>query len=158
MNARPMNKNEARELFFRWLAVNNPALYAPVATQLKSAQRLAGLDGWADTLVSALTTVGTAYVAKKTADKQLSAQKKAADADRATALQAELLNVNLQRAQAGLPPVDANGRVVASASLPALPTYSQASVAARAQDFLGSVPTVVYLAGAVLVVYLLARK
>lgn len=152
-----MNKNEARELFFRWLAQTSPALYAPVASELRGA-RLAGFDGWADTLVSALTTVGTAYVAKKQADKQLSAQKKAAEADRAAALKSELLAVNFQRAQAGLPPVDADGRVLASASLPALPTYSQALSAANAQNFFASVPTWAYLAAGAAVVFLLVRK
>lgn len=128
-----MKTEDSRVLFFRWLAANHPRIYLPVAKQLAAHAALGDLEGWADTLVSALATVATAVVAKKTADRQMDAQKKqllSEQAQRDAELKATLLSINLQRAQSGLPPVDANGNVVAASSLPGLPSQTQAVRAA----------------------------
>lgn len=128
-----MKAEDSRVLFFRWLAANHPRIYLPVAKQLSSHAALGSLEGWGDALVSALATVATAVVAKKTADKQMDAQKKqllSEQAQRDAELKATLLSINLQRAQSGLPPVDLNGNVVAASSLPGLPTQTQAVRAA----------------------------
>lgn len=128
-----MKADDSRVLFFRWLAANHPTIYLPVARKLASSAALGDLEGWADTLVSALATVGTAVLAKKASDAQVAAQKKQLEAEdkaRADQLKATLLSVNLQRAQSGLPPVDGNGNVIAASSLPNLPTPTQAVRAA----------------------------
>lgn len=136
-----MKANDSRILFFRWLAANHPKIYLPVAKRLAAEARLGDLAGWADTLVSALATVATAVVAKKTADRQMDAQKKqllSEQAQRDAELKATLLSINLQRAQSGLPPVDEHGNVVSSSSLPSLPTSVQAQAAASSSgNFFG---------------------
>lgn len=130
-----MSVRDNRLIFFRWLAANHPTLYAPVAREVSSSPQMAGL-GWVDTLINAVVQVGGAVMAKKQADKNVKAANKQAEADRAAQLKAELLSVNLQRAQAGLPPVDENGRVLQSAQVPALPTPIQAARAAAGPNWL----------------------
>jgi hypothetical protein len=157
-----MNAQNSQVLFFRWLAVNHPTLYAPVAKKLALGS-LGDLSGWVDTLVSAIATVGTAVIAKKQSDKQISAQKKADAQAREDALKAELLSINLQRAQAGLPPVDMNGSVIPQTALPTLPTPQAAYAAAQragspVASFIDSVPVWAWLAGGAVVVFLLVRK
>lgn len=159
-----MNAQNAQVLFFRWLAKTHPTIYAPVARRLALGS-LGDLAGWVDTLVTALATVGTAVIAKKQADKQISAQKAADAQARADAIKSELLNINLQRAQAGLPPVDQNGNVIPQAALPALPTPQAAYAAANAaasrdsfSNFFSSVPTWAWIAGAGVLALVLLRK
>lgn len=158
-----MNAQNAQVLFFRWLAQNHPRVYAPVARKLALGS-LGDLSGWVDTLVSAIATVGTAVLAKKQSDKQLSAQKKADAQARADAIQAQLLDINLQRAQAGLPPVDANGNVIPAAALPTLPTpqaayaAAQSSALSRSGSFLDSVPSWAWIAGGAVVVLLILKR
>ena len=150
-----MNATDNRTRFFLWLSRSHPGIYAQVANELRAAR----LGGWADTIVNAIATVGTAVMAKKQADKQISAQKKADDAARADQLKTALLQVNLQRAQANLPPVDANGQVIPQASLPAvLPTQAQAYAAADRQEFFAAVPWYVWAGGAAVVALLLLRR
>lgn len=132
-----MNVRENRVLFFRWLAAKHPKLYAPVAAEVNAAPSMADL-GWIDTLISAIAQVGGAVMAKKVADKNArvaSAQAQSDAAARADALKVELLNVNLQRAQAGLPPVDEYGHVIQSAQVPGLPTNAQAYAAAQGPNW-----------------------
>lgn len=157
-----MNKQNAQVLFFRWLAVNHPRVYLPVSKKLALGS-LGDLAGWVDTLVSAIATVGTAVMAKKQADKQISAQKKADQAAREDALKAELLRVNLERAQAGFPPVDQNGNVIPQAALPTLPTPQAALANAQREassvsSFVDSVPTWAWLAGGAFVLFLVLRR
>lgn len=159
-----MNKQNSQVLFFRWLAKTHPRIYAPVARRL-ALGALGDLDGWVDTLVSALATVGTAVIAKKAADKQISAQKAADAQTRADALKAELLQINLQRAQQGLPPVDQNGNVIPQSALPTLPTPQAAYAAANAagardsfSNFFSSVPTWAWIAGAGVLALVILRK
>lgn len=152
-----MNAQNSQVLFFRWLAVNHPRLYAPVARHL-ALGALGDLEGWADTLVTAIATVGTAFLAKKQADKQLSAQKAADAQARSDAVKAQLLEINLQRAQAGLPPVDQNGNVISASALPTLPTPQAAYAAAQSRgSFFDSVPTWAWLTGGAVVVYLILK-
>lgn len=159
-----MNAQNAQVLFFRWLAKTHPRVYAPVARKLALGS-LGDLAGWVDTLVSALATVGTAVIAKKQADKTISAQKAADAQARADAIKSELLQINLQRAQQGLPPVDQNGNVIPQSALPTLPTPQAAYAAANAastrdsvSNFFSSVPTWAWIAGAGVVALLLLRK
>lgn len=129
-----MNVRENRLIFFRWLAANHPKIYAPVAREVSGAPQMAGL-GWVDTLINAIAQVGGAVMAKKAADKNASSAKKAAEADAAARVKTELLSINLQRAQAGLPPVDEYGRVIQSAQVPGLPTPTQAYAAAQGPNW-----------------------
>lgn len=159
-----MNAQNAQVLFFRWLAKTHPTVYAPVARKLALGS-LGDLAGWVDTLVTALATVGTAVIAKKQADKQISAQKAADAQARADAIKTELLNINLQRAQAGLPPVDQNGNVIPASALPTLPTPQAAYAAANSaatrdsvSNFFSSVPTWAWVAAGGVVLFLIVRK
>ena len=132
-----MNVRQNRVLFFRWLAANHPKLYAPVAREVADVPAMGAL-GWVDTLINAIAQVGGAVMAKKAADKNAKTASKAAESEaaaRADALKTELLNINLQRAQAGLPPVDEYGRVIQSAQVPALPTVAQAVQAAQGPNW-----------------------
>lgn len=130
-----MNVRQNRELFFRWLAANHPKLYAPVAAEVSAAPAMGEL-GWVDSLINALAQVGGAVMAKKVADKNAKTASKEAAAARADSLKSELLNINFQRAQAGLPPVDEYGRVLTSAQVPGLPTTAQAYQAAQGPNWL----------------------
>lgn len=159
-----MNAETNRLAFFRWLAKTHPGIYAPAAPMLAKGPGLSGLGGWADTIVNALATVGSAVLAKKVADKQVSAQTKADSAARADALAAQLLQINFQRAQAGLPPVDANGNVIPGSSLPPLPSVSQAVARVpagypyAAPSIFDSIPLWGWLAAGGVVVLLTLRK
>jgi hypothetical protein len=158
-----MNVRQNRELFFRWLAKNHPVLYAPVAREVSGAPGMGAL-GWVDSLINAIAQVGGAVMAKKAADKQSDAAKKQAANDaaaRADALKVELLNINLQRAQAGLPPVDEYGRVLQSAQVPALPSPAHAAQVAQSYAAYASINwPIVAGAGAagLLALYLLSRR
>lgn len=154
-----MNAQNAQVLFFRWLAKTHPKIYAPVAKPL-ALGGLGDLAGWVDTLVSSLATVGTAIIAKKQMDKQVSAQKSADAQARADALKTELLSINLQRAQAGLPPVDMNGNVIPQSALAPLPTPQAAYYAAQTSGgfSFSSVPVWAWLAGGAVVALLVLRR
>lgn len=156
-----MNAQNAQVLFFRWLAKTHPRVYAPVARQLALGS-LGDLSGWVDTLVNALATVGTAVIAKKQADKQISAQKAADAQARADAIKSELLRINLERAQQGMPPVDQNGNVIPASALPTLPTpqaaYAAAQSSASSGNFLSSIPTWAWVAGGAFVVFLIIKS
>lgn len=120
-----MNVETAKIQYLSWLAQAYPLLYGRVVAiaQQKDMERgLSGLEGWLDTLVTAAVAVGGTLMAKKQADQAASLQKKQQAAD----LAATLLQVNTQRAQSGLPPVDANGRVIPGAQLPVPAALSSA--------------------------------
>ena len=116
-----MTRDQAQAQYIAWLAREQPLVYERVVAVAKKSlidRKLSGLgalSGWLDTLVTAAVAVGGTLIAKKQADQAASIQKKQQAAD----LQLALLNVNTQRAQAGLPPVDINGNVIPSKSLPA---------------------------------------
>lgn len=118
-----MTADAARVLYLRWLAKAHPADFARVKPTLERS-RLGEL-GWIAALVNAVVQVGGAVLQKKQADKALSLQKKtiaaedaAAKQDRDNAFKLALLDANTKRAQLGLPPVDAQGNSIPSASLP----------------------------------------
>lgn len=148
-----MTSEQAKLNYLRWLSRADPQMFA---MGLSVADRALGdydtLEGWADTIVNAVVTVGGAVLAKKQADAQLAMQKKqmqldaqAADAARQDALRVTLLQTNMQRAQAGMPPIDINGNVIPSSQLPQLPATA-ATPAMMSTS--GSIPSWVWLAGA----------
>ncbi len=120
-----MNPDVARLDFLRWLSRFDPKMYA-----LATRPQVVGLSGlgWINFVVQAVAAVGGAVMAKKQAKKAEALQKKAlaaqiaeSEAARKDALKVALLDVNTKRAQAGLPPVDENGKVIGQAQLPAAP-------------------------------------
>lgn len=167
-----MSAQENQVTYMRWLAVHHPALYNDairnaVASEI-SARQLGYLDedeqlGWINFVVQAVATVGSAVIGKKQIDKQVGVQKKAlalsdaqASADRAQAAQIKLLEVNTDRAQRNLPPVDIRGVVINPASLPlpaALRPYSTASA-----TWLPGVPNYVTIGAGGALAFLLARR
>lgn len=150
-----MTPTAAQIAYLKWLASRHPALYRRAISNVPTDITLGSL-GWINFVVQAIATVGSAVIAKKQVDKQVSLQKKAlqlsdaqAAADRQQAAQLALLEVNTKRAQAGEPPVDINGNVVNTARLPtpsALAPYTSTS-----GTIIPGVPNIVtYLGGALL--------
>ncbi len=133
-----MNPDVARLNYLRWLSRFDPKLYRVAMIQPKTG--LSGL-GWINLVIQAVAAVGTAVMQKKQGDKAAKLQSKAIAADQAAqeaarkdALKVALLDINTKRAQAGLPPVDENGKTIGAAQLPPVPSslaplYSQAGVA-----------------------------
>lgn len=120
-----MNADRARLDFLRWLSAFDPALYRRAMAQPRSG--LSGL-GWINLVIQAVAAVGSAVMAKKQGDKAAKLQAKAIAADQAAqeaarkdALKVALLDINTTRARAGLPPVDADGKVIGQAQLPPAP-------------------------------------
>jgi hypothetical protein len=113
-----MNVNDNRMLFLRWVAKTHPQIFAQTSALVTRENLLGELSGWGEAIVAAIGTIGSTLIAKKAADSKNSAEAKANAANNAAALQTQLLQVNLQRAQAGQPPVDINGKVIPGASLP----------------------------------------
>lgn len=113
-----MTANDNRMLFLRWVAKTHPEIFARTSALVTRENLLGELEGWGEAIVAAIGTIGSTLIAKKAADNKASAEAKANAANNAAALQTQLLQVNLQRAQAGQPPVDINGNVIPGASLP----------------------------------------
>lgn len=115
--------DRAQVTYLRWLAKEHPDTFARVAApSLRS--NLNGL-GWIAALANAVLQVGSAVVQKKQSDKAFKLQRETikvqdaqAAAERAQSFKLALLDVNTKRAQAGLPPVDAQGNPIASDTLP----------------------------------------
>jgi hypothetical protein len=130
-----MTKDQAQINFLRWVAVAHPDLYARVAQKHLTTARLGSL-GWIQ-IVNAVLQLGSAALQKKQADDQLKLQKKTLKvqdeqlaADRANALKIALLDINAKRAANGLGPVDLQGNLIQSQSLPmpsALAPYAKAA-------------------------------
>lgn len=116
-----MNTDRAQLDYLRWLSGHAPALFERLKPRFKSSL---GDLGWIQAIVQVVAAVGSAVMAKNQQKKQEKAQKKAqaemnAESARvAKELADTLVQVNTQRAQRGLPPVDAQGNVIASAALP----------------------------------------
>lgn len=167
-----MSKQENQVLYMRWLAKNHPALYVDAVQKSQlaeaQAQALGYLDegeglGWINFLVQAIATVGSAVVGKKQVDKQVALQKKAlalsdaqATADRVQAAQLKLLEVNTDRVQRGLPPVNLQGQPVAASSLP-LPNALKPYTTASAPIIPGVPDWATYSAGGVLALLVAKR-
>lgn len=115
--------DRAQVTYLRWLAKEHPETFHKIAApSLRS--NLNGL-GWIAALANAVLQVGSAVLQKKQNDKAFKLQKQTlavqdaqVAADRAQSFKLALLDVNTKRAQAGLPPVDAQGNPIASQTLP----------------------------------------
>lgn len=138
----------AQAQFIVWLKASHPDVYAKFAAPILSGTQkqlngLGTLGGFADvikSIVSGASSVVNSVVqnapAIATAYSQTQAQLAAA----------QLIKTNAERAQQGLPPIDASGN-----------TYS-ASYYDRASGMFGSVPVYVWGAGALLLGFLLFRR
>lgn len=148
-----MNADRARLDYLRWLSRFAPKLYADAMRQERSG--LSGL-GWINLVIQAVAAVGSAVMAKKQGDKAAKLQAKAIAADQAgqeaarrDALKVALLDINTKRAQSGLPPVDADGKVIGQAQLPPAPAnlaplYAQAGATVPVASESSNLP--IYLA------------
>jgi hypothetical protein len=121
-----MTREQNQIGYLKWLAANHPRTFRDTMLRVQASMPLAGLGqlGWLNFVIQAIATVGSAVAQKKQVDKQVSLQKKAlalsdaqASADRVQAAQIELLHVNTERAAAGLPPVDLQGKPVNTGAL-----------------------------------------
>jgi hypothetical protein len=146
-----MNPTTAQIAYLKWVAQAHPDIYARArALAANRTDQLGALGGWVDSLINLVGQVGSEVLKKKASDKVASTQAKS---DKA-AVQLALLQANTQRVAAGLPPVDINGNVVATAQLPAPrpPGYAPVSSA----TLIPGVPNAVtYVGGAVAVLLLL---
>jgi uridylate kinase len=151
-----MKPSEAKELYLRWLAQAQPRLFERTLAVAKSQVRLGSLAGWVDTLVNAAVAVGGTLLAKKQADQAASLKKKQQDAD----LQIQLLQLNTQRAQAGLAPVDINGKVIPSASLPQVAAISNpaTAIAQASQKISATLPWIFGGVATLVALYLVVRR
>lgn len=133
-----MNADVARLDYLRWLSKFSPSIYREVTKP--QAVKL-GTLGWINFVVQAVLAAGSLVMQNKQADKanklakqQIKNEAAANEAARKDALKVALLDTNTKRAQAGLPPVDENGRVIPQSQLPAAPAnlapYYQQSGAA----------------------------
>lgn len=167
--------SEATEVtYLRWLAKEHPDIYRVAiqhATEAQTTARELGyIDeyddgegfGWLNFVIQAAAMAVSAVGQKKAIDKQVSLQKKAlalsdaqAAADREQQLKLKLLDVNTERAKAGLPIVGLDGKPIVPSTLPvpaALKPYTSA-----APTWIPGVPNVV-TGGAALLVILLAKR
>lgn len=168
---------EATEVtYLRWLAREHPSIYkaAIVGAQdtQDTARELGYIDaydddaqglGWLNFVIQAAAMAVSAVGQKKAIDKQVSLQKKAlafsdaqAQADRDQQLKLKLLDVNTERAKAGLPIIGLDGKPVVPSSLPlpaALKPYTTA-----VPTWIPGVPNLVTGGGAALLAVLLAKR
>lgn len=139
-----MTSDRAQIDYLRWLSGHAPELFRRLSHRFRTGL---GELGWIQAVVQAVAAVGSAVIAKKQQDKAVKLQKKAelAAAAEAARVQKELadtlVQVNTQRAQRGLPPVDQNGNVIASANLP------NPSILTSVQSSVGGVPTIYLILG-----------
>ncbi len=120
-----MNADVARLEYLRWLSKFSPKIYREVTRP--QAVKLGNL-GWINFVVQAVLAAGSlvmqnkqAAKANKLAQTQIKNEAAANEAARKDALKVALLDTNTKRAQAGLPPVDENGKVIPSTQLPNVP-------------------------------------
>jgi len=151
----------ARVAYLRWLSRYHPPIYKRAVMEIERAPRLGAL-GWINFVVQAVAAAGSLVLAKKQAarqsalaKKQLAVDQANALADRKAALQVALLDVNTKRAQAGLAPVDENGNVIASGSLPNPPELAPFREVGQAVSKYG---TALLIGGATLLVFIYIRR
>lgn len=121
-----MNANTARVNYLRWLSQADPALYRRAIAAGRSYEAVGlGELGWINLVLQAVGIAAGAVTQKKAIDKQASLAKSqlkadvaARAADREAQLKVQLLEVNTERARAGLPPVDITGKVIPGSALP----------------------------------------
>lgn len=146
-----ISRDAAQVLYLKWLKVHHPDVWQGAVNANPGTRE--GL-GWVVALVNAVVAAGSLVMAKKQAAKQLSLQKKAMAADAAAqeaarqdALKLALLDVNTKRAQAGLPPVDENNRVLTD-------TRAIANAGAKVANYL----PYVLIGGAALIAIVFIRR
>jgi hypothetical protein len=133
-----MTPDQNRIVYLKWLAKEHPDMFRATmagARRVESKSVLGSL-GWINFVIQAVAMAGSALLQKKQIDQQAAAQKKAllsaeqqANADRVVQAKLALLDANTKRAQAGLPIVDINGKVIqanALATPSALVPYAKA--------------------------------
>jgi hypothetical protein len=120
-----MNADQNRVTYLKWLAVAHPDVYRKAMAGANNLDEELGELGWINLVIQGVAIAAGAVAQKKQIDKTVALQKKAllqqdaqASKDRDAAAQLHLLDVNTERAKAGLPPVDITGKVIAGASLP----------------------------------------
>ena len=155
-------KDRAQLNFLRWLSVHDPQLYARVIEKNFNGNALGAL-GWIVALANALIQVGGAVLQKKQADKEFSLQKKTlavqdaqAAAARADQLKLALLDINQQRANKGLGPVDINGNLIPSQALPT-PNALAAMTKAAGADSANYLPWLIGGGAALVGLFLVTR-
>lgn len=97
--------------FFAWMAVKNPRLYAYAVPAIKTRSALSGLGITGDAATAAASVSESGPVAPSIADKIkdiLVGVSQAYLTSQQLKAQKEVLDVQLRRAQAGLPPLDIN--------------------------------------------------
>lgn len=146
-----MTRDQAQVLYLKWLRVHHPDIWRrAISTNPGTREGL----GWITAVVNAVVAAGSLVMAKKQASKQLSLQKKqlaqdaaAQEAARIDALKLALLETNTRRAQAGLPPVDENGRPIGG-------VQALANASKKASGYLSYVA----LAGVAIVAFIFIRR
>jgi hypothetical protein len=102
----PQTAGEKNQLLFmKWLARNYPAIYNAHLLAKDTDQQL---SGFFDAIASGLKTVGS------TISQVIQSAPEIIQQYGATKAQLDLIKVNLSRAQAGQPPLDASGKAIAS--------------------------------------------
>lgn len=158
-----MKANAAQVNFLRWVAAVDPKLYHEKVSTLRPPEGLGEL-GWINFVVQAAVAVGSAVAAKRKKKKAEKAAKKAAalqaKEDAAAAAEAQrlqLIQINAQRAQAGMMPVNSGGQLINTAILPMPPELRTYGTSIRA-----SAPAVNYtpflIAGGALALVIVLRN
>lgn len=163
-----MTPDQNRIIYLKWLAKAHPDVYRQTiaATHRVEQKSVLGRLGWINFVIQAVAMAGSAVMQKKQIDKQANAQKKAllsaeqqAAADREVAAKLALLDANTKRAQAGLPIVDINGKVIGPNALPTPPSLAPYAKAAGAGgSLIPGVPNAVAYVGGGLALFLLLRS
>lgn len=118
-----MNASGAQINYLRWLSAAHPDVYAGAIRSAQSRQQLGEL-GFINFVVQAVAAAGSYVMKKKQEKKAAKMVKKAAQAEAIQMkldeknAQLQLLALNQQRAAQGLSPVNMQGQVIPSASLP----------------------------------------
>jgi len=162
-----MNAQQNQIAYLKWLAKEHPDVYRQSIANARRVEQksVLGSLGWINFVIQAVAMAGSAVMQKKQIDKQVSAQKKAllsaeqqAAADRDVAAKLALLDANTKRAQAGLPPVDINGKVIVATNLPTPPGLAPyASAAGAPSSLIPGVPNAVTAVGGAVALFLLLR-
>lgn len=162
-----MNATQNQLTYLKWLAKEHPDVYRNTMAAAKRVERksVLGQLGWINLVIQAVALAGSAVMQKKQIDKQVAAQKKAllsaeqqAAADRDIQAKLALLDTNTKRAQAGLPPVDLNGKIIGPTTLPTPQSLRPLTAGASSSgQLIPGVPNVATYAGGGLLLFLALR-
>lgn len=160
-----MTADQNQVTYLKWLAIAHPDIYAKVVSRLRIANTQLGQLGWINFVIQAVAMAGSAVMQKKQIDKQVALQKKAltlsdaqATADRNQQAKLALLETNTARAQAGLAPVDINGKVIGPLALPTPTALQPYAGGPTAGTLIPGVPNYVTYGAGALAAVLLLRK